>query len=151
MGSGDRFSDAQVGLTYGVYRPTNTIGLQMHLFQLISCQPGSEQWIAVSYGIGKKKIDVYETMAGDRCSDPGPAKELPSTLINGVNARVFVYCDPMNFKIFKACSARDIAKVGGYLKLVPNAKLSFRATEIQVQGVGGVTFQQLRAVAASLI
>ena len=151
MGSGDKFVDAQVGLTYGVYKPTNTIGLRLHMFQLLVCQPGMEQWVATSYGFGKKKIDVYETMAGDRCSDPGLAKELPSTMINGVTAQVFVYCEPMNPKVFKACSAQDISKVGGYLKFVPNPKLNYRSTEIQIQGVGGVTFQQLRTVAASLI
>ena len=151
MGSGDKFVDAQVGLTYGVYKPTNTIGLRLHMFQLLVCQPGMEQWVATSYGFGKKKIDIYETKSDEYCSDAGLSKEVGSTTINGVIARVFVYCDLMTPRAYKSCTARDIAIVGGYLLFVPNPKLSFKPTKIQVQGIGGVTFQQLRAVAASLV
>ncbi|MEI7972111.1 MAG: hypothetical protein WCI10_06180, partial [Actinomycetota bacterium] len=76
MGSGDPYEDAQVGLTYGVYKPAETLGLRLKHFQLLECQPGMENWVATRYGFGKRKIDIYQTMSGDRCSDPGLAKEL---------------------------------------------------------------------------
>ena len=150
MGSGDKFVDAQTGLTYGVYKPSNSLSLKLATFQLIDCAAGKEQWVAVSYGTGKKKLDIYQTMAGDKCSNPGLSKKLAATTINGANANVFVYCDPMNAKAFKACTSGDIARVGGYLMFTSKAKKNLKATEIQVQGVGGITYAQLVAVAKAL-
>jgi len=150
-GSGDKFGDAQIGLTYGVYKPTNTLGLRLSMFQVIRCQPGMENWVAASYGFGKKRIDVYETKSDVYCSDAGLSKEVGTTTIKGITARVFVYCDPMRPKVYAACTARDIAKVGGYLLFAPSPKLTYKPTKIQVQGVGGITFRQLRTVALSLV
>jgi hypothetical protein len=59
-----------------------------------------EQWVAMSYGFGKKKIDIYETKSDEYCSDAGLSKEVGSTTINGVTARVFVYCDPKTPKSY---------------------------------------------------
>ena len=151
MGSDDPYEDAQVGLTYGVYKPAETLGLRLKQFQLLECQPGMENWVATRYGFGKRKIDVYQTMSGDRCSDPGLAKELRRVVVQGVVARVFVYCDPsLGGWAFRNCTKADIPRVGGYLLFTLNAKLGMRATQIQVQGVGGITLVQLRKVAASL-
>jgi hypothetical protein len=54
-------------------------------------------------------------------------------------------------KAYAACTARDIAKFGGYLLFVPSPKLNYKPTMIMVQGVGGITFRQLRTVALSLV
>ncbi|CAB4668843.1 MAG: hypothetical protein F2787_04920 [Actinobacteria bacterium] len=150
MGSGDKFVDAQTGRTYGIYKPSNTLNLKLHTFQSLLCTAGKEQWVAVSYGTGKKKLDIYETMAGDKCSDPGLSKTLASTTINGARAVVHVYCDPMNAQAFKACGTKDIARVGGFLMFTTKAKKNLKATEIQVQGIGGITYQELIAVAKAL-
>lgn len=56
----------------------------------------------------------------------------------------------MNAKAFKACTSADIARVGGYLMFTSKAKKNLKATEIQVQGVGGITYAQLMAVAKAL-
>ena len=150
-GSGDKFGDAQAGLTYGVYKPTNTLGLKRSMFQVMKCQPGMEKWVAASYGFGKKRIDIYQNKLDEYCSDAGVSKEVGTTTIKGVLARVFVYCEPWMPKAYAACTARDIAKFGGYLLFVPSPKLNFNPTSIQVQGVGGITFRQLRTVALSLV
>ena len=150
-GSGDKFGDAQAGLTYGVYKPTNTLGLKRSMFQVMKCQPGMEKWVAASYGFGKKRIDIYQNKLDDYCSDAGMSKEVGTTTIKGVLARVFVYCEPWMPKAYAACTARDIAKFGGYLLFVPSPKLNYKPTMIMVQGVGGITFRQLRTVALSLV
>ena len=72
MGSGDKFVDAQTGRTYGVYKPSNTLNLKLHTFQSLLCAAGKEQWVAVSYGTGKKKLDIYETVA---TANPKVSKE----------------------------------------------------------------------------
>jgi len=41
--------------------------------------------------------------------------------------------------------------MGGYLLFTLAAKPGMKATEVQVQGVGGITLAQLRKVAASLL
>ncbi|TRZ71426.1 MAG: hypothetical protein D4Q78_06540 [Streptomycetaceae bacterium] len=150
MGSGDKFSDAQTGLTYTVYKPSNTLGLGLNKFQMISCGMGSEQWIYAKYGGTKRYLEIMQTMAGVKCSDPGLSKYLKTLPINGVSAKLYVYCDPMNAAAFKKCATADIARVGGYLIFTNKAAKNLKRTEIQVQAIGGFTYAQLLTVAKSL-
>lgn len=150
MGSGDKFSDAQTGLTYTVYKPGNTLGLGASKFQMISCGMGSEQWIYVKYGGTKRYLEIMQTMAGAKCSNPGLSKYLKTVPINGISAKLYVYCDPMNAAAFKKCGTADIARVGGYLMFTNKAAKNLKRTEIQVQAIGGFTYAQLLTVAKSL-
>ncbi|CAB4794817.1 unannotated protein [freshwater metagenome] len=150
MGSGDKFSDAQTGLTYTVYKPSITLGLSASKFQLITCGVGSEQWIYAKYGGTKRYVEIMQTMAGVKCSDPGISKQLKNVKINGVNAKVYVYCDPSRPAVFAKCTTSDIARLGGYLIFTNKAAKNLKPTEIQVQGIGGVTYAQLVTVAKSL-
>jgi len=150
MGSGDKFSDAQTGLTYTVYKPSNTLGLSAKTFQMISCGMGSEQWIYVKYGGTKRYLEIMQTMAGVKCSNPGLSKYLKTLPINGISAKLYVYCDPMNVEAFKKCGTADIARVGGYLMFTNKAGKNLKRTEIQVQVIGGITYAQLLTVAKSL-
>ena len=50
MGSGNKFVDAQTGLTYTVHKPSNTLSMPGKLFQLLDCQPDEEQWLYAKYG-----------------------------------------------------------------------------------------------------
>ena len=102
------------------------------------------------YGTGKKFLEIMETMAGDKCSNPGLSKSLTSIVINKIRAQVHVYCDPTQPAAFKKCSASDISKVGGYLMFTTKPTKSLKATEIRVQGMGGVTYSQLILVVKNL-
>ncbi len=152
MGSGDKYSDAQTGLTYSVYKPSNTLGLKATQFSLLTCQPGEEEWIFAQYGGTKRYLQIMQTMAGVKCSDPGLSKYLRVALINGVKAKVYAYCDPTQISAaaFKKCGVNDIARVGGYLIFTTKALKGFKATEIQVQGFGGITYSQLLSISKSL-
>ena len=150
MGSGDKFSDAQTGLTYSVYKPSNTLGLKATQFSLLTCQPGEEEWIFVQYGGTKRYLQIMETMAKVKCSDPGLSKYLRVATVNGASAKVYVYCDPAKAAAFKKCGVNDIARVGGYLMFTTKAAKGLKGTEIQVQGIGGITYAQLLTVAKSL-
>lgn len=150
MGSGDKFSDAQTGLTYSIYKPANTLGLKLSDFKLIPCTPGEEEWIYAKYGTGKKVIEIMETMAGVKCSDPGLSKVMKPVMINGVGAKVFVYCDPAYAKLYRLCNINDFGKYGGYLMFTTKQTKLLKGAEIQVQSLGGITYEQVLAVAKSL-
>jgi hypothetical protein len=150
MGSGDKYSDAQTGLTYTVFKPSNTLSLPNKMFQLLDCQPGQEQWLYAKYGGTTRYVEIMQTMAGVKCSDPGLSKLLKPVVINGVKAQVYVYCDPAKAASFKKCGTADIVRVGGYLMFTTKAGKILRGTEIQVQGIGGVSYAQLLTVAKGL-
>lgn len=150
MGSGDKYSDAQTGLTYTVYKPSNTLGLSGSAFQLIDCGENAEQWIYSKYGGTKRYVEIMQTMAGVKCSDPGLSKQLKSVKINGISAKLYVYCDPTKPAAAAKCTTADIARVGGYLIFTNKAAKNLEATEIQVQVLGGITYSQLLKVANSL-
>ena len=147
---GDYFQNAQTRVSYVVYKPSNTAGLKLTSFKMIECGAGLEQWIAIKYGTGKKFLEIYQNMSGKPCSDPGLSKKLTNVKINTATAQVRVYCDPSKPAIFKKCTSADIAKVGGYLMFTATNKVNMKATQIQVQGVGGITYKQLLAVAKNL-
>ena len=149
-GSGDKYADAQTGLTYTLYKPSNTLGLSASKFQLITCSVGAEQWLYVKYGGTKRYIEIMETMAGVKCSNPGLSKQLKNVVINGITAELYVYCDPTKPASSAKCGTVDIARVGGYLLFTNKAAKNLKRTEIQVQAIGGVTYAQLLIVAKSL-
>jgi len=150
MGSGDKYSDAQTGLTYTVYKPSNTLGLSGSVFQLMSCGENEEEWIYAKYGGTVRYVEIMQTMAGVKCSDPGLSKQLKSVKINGISAKLYVYCDPTKPAAAAKCTTSDIARVGGYLIFTNKAAKNLEPTEIQVQVLGGITYLQLLKVAKSL-
>ena len=152
MGATDKFADSQTGLTYSVYKPSNTLGLKTTKFSLLTCQPGQEDWIFVQYGGTVRYLQIMQTMAGVKCSDPGLSKFLKTVVVNGIKAKAYAYCDPTQISAaaFKRCGTEDIARVGGYLMFTTKAVKGLSATEIQVQGIGGITYAQLVAVAKGL-
>jgi hypothetical protein len=150
MGSGNPYLDAQTGLTYSLYKPVNTLGFAQTKFQLLVCGGGGEQWVYTRFNNAKKTIEVMQTMAGAHCSNPGLAMKMPDVKINGITARVFVYCDPTKSALAKRCTINDVAKVGGYLSFVLPGYYKMKPVNMQVQATGGVTYSQLVAVARSM-
>ena len=146
----NKFADAQTGLTYTVYKPSKTLGMPGKVFQLLDCQPDEEQWIYAKYGGTVRYLEIIQTMAGVRCSDPAIAKQLRPVLINGVKAQLYVYCDPEKVTSFKKCDADDILRVGGYLQFKSKPSKRYEGTQIQVQVMGGITYAQLLTVARGL-
>ncbi len=150
MGSGNAYLDAQTGLTFSLYKPVNTVGLAQSKFQLLVCGGGGEQWVYTRFGKDKKLVEIMQTMSGAHCSDPGLSVNLAGIKVNGIKAEVHVYCDPINASAAKKCSTTDVAKVGGYLMFTLPGYYGMKSTNMQVQGVGGVTYAQLVAVARSM-
>ena len=152
MGATDRFADSQTGLTYSVYKPSNTLGLKTTKFSLLACQPDEQDWLFVQYGGTVRYLQIMQTMAGVKCSDPGLSKFLKTVVVNGIKAKAYAYCDPsqMSVAAYKRCGIEDIGRVGGYLMYTTKPVKALSATQIQIQGIGGITYAQLVAVAKSL-
>lgn len=152
VAASDKFSDSQTNLSYSVYKPSNTLGLRTTKFSLLTCQPGEQDWLFVQYGGTVRYLQIMQTMAGAKCSDPGLSKFLKTVLVNGIKAKAYAYCDPsqMSVSAYKRCGIEDIGRVGGYLMFTTKPVKALSATEIQVQGIGGITYAQLVAVAKSL-
>jgi len=150
MGSGDPYLDAQTGLTYSLYKPVNTLGLPQTAFKVLVCGGGGEEWVYTRFSKGKKQIEVMQTMAGSHCSDPGMSVKMPSVKVDGISAQVFVYCDPTQKNARKNCSTAKISTVGGYLLFTLPGYYGMKKVQMQVQGVGGVTYAQLIAIARSM-
>ena len=150
MAATDKYADAQTDLSYTVYKPSRTLGLPTNKFQLIPCTTSAELWIYAKYGGSARYLEIMQTAAGVKCSDPGLSKQLKNVTINGVSAKVFVYCDPTKVASAAKCNTQDITRVGGYLLFTNKAGKNLKRTEIQVQAIGGITYAQLLTVAKSL-
>jgi hypothetical protein len=61
MGSGNPYQDAQTGLDYIVYQPTNTLKLPLKNFSMDSCNNGHDEVINALYGSGKKFFTIRES------------------------------------------------------------------------------------------
>ena len=150
MGSGNKYVDAQTGLTYSLYKPVNTLGLAQSKFQLLVCGGGGEEWVYVNFVKGTKKIETMQTMSGAHCSNPGLSVKMPSIKVNGLTASVFVYCDPTKPNAAKNCKTADMAKVGGYLMMTLPGYYKMKPTTMQVQVSGGLSYADLLSVARSM-
>ncbi len=131
MGSGNKYSDAQTGLSYQIFQPGSTGDLTLRSFNLQSCGAGHEQWLAAIYG-ETRSVQFLETDASVKCSNPGLGVKVATATINGNKATIVAFCDPANSKQWKNCKTSDIQNYGGYaLWKVPATKL-LHGTEIEV-------------------
>ncbi len=149
MGSGDKFLDAQVGLTYQIWKPTTTNKISIGSFRLLSCGAGNEQWLAAIYGKNKPQIQILENMASTPCSNPGLGVQVATISISGFKAKIVAFCDPANAKQWKNCSTSDIGRYGGFAQWNTKASKTLKATTIEVL-TNGLTYAQLVTVAKGM-
>lgn len=149
MGSGNGFVDMQGGVTYTVYSPTFTAGLNIaSVGGNTATAPGIEENLVAVYGKPRgRTITVYE--GNPIGSDAGAAVPVMSTTVQGKAATVYAFCllgQP------RACKAADVSKVGGYLKVTLPAVRGLRPTDIVIEtdGPKAVSAQQLVQVARSM-
>ena len=150
VAASDRYADAQTSLSYTVFKPAKTLGLSTSKFELVPCANQTEPFVYAKFGGSVRYMEIIQSKAGVRCSDPGVSKKLRNVAINGSSAQVHVYCDPAKAASFAKCTSADISRVGGYLLFTNKGAKNLSATQIQVQGFGGVAYSQLLDVARSL-
>ena len=141
-GSGDKYQDAQIGLTYQVWKPTTTANIKLTSFKLLTCGTAKEPWLAAIYGKNKPQIQILETDATVQCSNPGLGVQVATATVNGVKAKIVAFCDPANAKQWKNCNTADIGKYGGYAMWNTKPTKNLKATSIEVL-TNGLTYSQL--------
>ena len=146
MGSGNKYSDLQTGVTYSVYQPTNTLGLPPLTFQVRPCRlhPGQDAYLLAGFGGMDHGIAVVETAAQYNCTGLDNPRPLPGVSINGIKAKVGIYC------IVKICKASDFSHYGGEITFITAGTKTLKPTFIRVGTQGGFTLNQLIAFSKGL-
>ena len=148
MGSGNKYVDAQTGLSYQVFQPTYTQDLILRSFRLMSCGPTGEQWLTAIYG-EQRYVQFLENDGAVHCTNPGLGVQVATASINGAKAKIVAFCDPANAKQWKNCKSTDIQNYGGYALWQTKAAHGLRATSVEVL-VSGVTYTNLLKMARGL-
>jgi hypothetical protein len=146
MGSGNKFADAQIGVTYSVYEPKNLLGLPALAFQMRPCReyPGHDEFLFASYGGAELGIALVETSAEFNCTGLDKPHSLGTIMINGVKAKVGIYC------IANTCPANKFSHYGGEISFIAPGTKYVKPTFIRIGTQGGFTLKQLIAFATGL-
>ena len=149
MGTGNPYQDHQVGVGYLVYQPSFVAGLGIqHVGGDQMCPPGIDESLTAVYG--KHSGRQFTMNEGNpMCYDIGNGQVVLTTTINGAKATVEAYCDPSSGK---ACTASDVTKYGGNLKVTLPGKGSLSPTQIWIETFGkkNLSAQQLVQIAKGL-
>jgi len=148
MGSGNKYQDAQTGVSYQIYQPASTGDLLLRSFTMQSCGAKNEQWLAAIYGEARS-VQFLETDASVKCSNPGLGVKVATATINGNKATIVAFCDPANKKQWQNCKTSDIHNFGGYAMWKVPATKSLHGTEIEVL-VSGLTYSDLLKLARGM-
>jgi hypothetical protein len=146
MGSGDKYQDLQTGVTYTVYKPSNTLGLKPLNFEVRPCRlfPKKDQYLLAGFGGMDQGIALVETAAAFNCTGVDTPQSLGTTKINGITAKVGIYCATNN------CKSADFLGHGGEITWVTPKTKTLGSTYIRVGTQGGFTLKQLIAFATGL-
>jgi len=146
MGSGDKYSDLQTGVTYVVYKPSNTLKLPPLNFEVRPCRlfPKKDAYLLAGFGGMDHGIALVETAAAFNCTGEDNPMPLPSIVINGMKAKVGIYCATGK------CKSSEFSRYGGEISFITPPTKSLKATFIRVGTQGGFTLAQLTSFATGL-
>ena len=148
MGSGNKYQDAQTGVSYQIFQPTFVGDLLVRSFSMQSCGAKKEQWLAAIYG-EDRSVQFLETDAAVKCSNPGLGVKVATATINGNKATIVAFCDPANKTQWKNCKTSDIHNYGGYALWKVPATKTLHGTEIEVL-VSGFTYADVLKMARGM-
>jgi len=114
-GAPSKWENIQVGITYRLYQPGNTLGFKLNKIKAISCGKGHEPWVAATYGgykgiLGSKEKGFALYEGHPICSNAAESSAIkgdPPVRIMGAAVRVGVYCS-----LGKACTVDQGVKNG---------------------------------------
>jgi len=146
MGSGDKFSDLQTGVTYAVYKPSNTLNLKPLNFEVRPCRlfPGKDSYLLTGYGGMDQGIAIVESSAAYNCAGVDHPKSLGTISINGIKAKLGIYCSGVN------CVASKFSQFGGEITFTAPGTKNLKSTFIRLGTQGGFSQAQLIAFAKGL-
>lgn len=149
MGSGNPYLDMQTGVTYTVYQPTYTAGLQVrHVGPNLATVTGVEQNLTAIFG--KRNGRNFSITEGNPMGEDIAVGRLVKTVtVQGRQAQVFAYCDPASNA---PCTMGSIAKVGGHLTVTLPAAPNLRETIVWVETIQSrpIAGEQLIKIAQGL-
>jgi len=139
MGGGNKYVDAQTGVTYSVYEPKTLLGLPTLAFQLRPCRlnPGQDEYLFASYGGAEVGITLVETSAAYNCTGLDKPHSLGTIMINGVKAKVGMYC------VATSCPANKFSHYGGEISFIAPGTKYLKPTFIRIGTQGGFSLKQL--------
>jgi hypothetical protein len=157
LGAPSPWQNAQVGLTYPLYQPTATLGLQRAEFRLLPCQPGQDESVFATYGRAYTPPSNFGKVRGfsigegypQICANAGIAKSVATRTVGGVRVRVSVYCDPSEFSRCTLASGVRNGYVLQWRKPYRRGQIIKRRTEIFMDS-SLLTLPELLKIAASL-
>jgi len=132
MGSGNPYLDLQTGVSYTVYQPTYTAGLQArHVGPNLMTATGVEQNLSAVFG--KRNQRNFAITEGNPMSqDIGVGRLVKTVTVQGRKAQLYAYCDPSSSA---PCTMGSIAKVGGHLTVTLPGSQSLRETIVWVETI----------------
>jgi hypothetical protein len=152
-GAPSKWENIQVGLTYRLYKPGNTLGFKLNKLKTIDCGQGQDDWVAATYGgykgiLGSKAKGFALYEGHPICSDPAESTAIkgdPPVRIMGAAVRVGVYCSPP-----KKCTVDQGVKNGFTLtwKAKPSSPYK-KNTSMQLDS-SHLTLVQVLKIAAKL-
>lgn len=145
MGSGDKYQDLQTGVTYVVYKPTNTLKLPPLNFEVRPCRlyPKKDVYLLAGFGGMEQGIALVETSAQYNCTGVDTPQPLGTVKINGITAKLGIYCAAK-------CAASTFFQHGGEITFVTPKSKTLGSTYIRLGTQGGFTVDQLIAFAKGL-
>lgn len=152
MGTGNPYQDMQVGVTYTVYEPQNTAGMDIRRSNGIACSNGADEALAVTYG-SRRTTELSVVQGNPLCADvTGIGKTVWTGRIQGRKAVMIAYCDETNATEWANCSRADVGRVGGALSFTLPRVAPMRSSQISLvtSGAKPLTAQQLIRVGRSM-
>ena len=138
-----KYQQAQVGLTYTVYAPSNTAGLTRTSFELDGCGGGLDEFINADYGhqtsgkawIGRRSYGTEQALP----DGVGPAA---TVTVKGAKATIMGAC--AGGKSTCASATRASVVKSGYTTVTLPGANGLKSTDIEVYTTG-LTVAQIRA------
>jgi hypothetical protein len=147
----DPWVEAQAGLAFQLFRPSNTLGLKLIFHRLAHCQPGNAAHRSAAYGSYKTRGIFFEEFSPrHNCADAGEWVEQGTRVIGGITAVLGVNCGGPRYP---NCTLADGPKHGYVLiwTRAPAPGSAFhKKTEI-FMGSGQLTLTQFLKVARSVV
>ena len=145
MGSGDKYSDLQTGVTFQILKPSTTLKLPTSNFEVRPCRlhPKHDEYLLAGFGSADRGIALIETSATYNCTGLDKPQSLGTIKINGLTAKVGIYCATK-------CAASTFKDHGGEITFVVPKSKYLGATFIRVGTQGGFTLKELATFASGL-
>ena len=145
-----KYQSAQVGLTYTVYKPSDTVGLKRTSFELNGCWPDGDDQINAEYGRQGKGAWIGINESPQPCQD-GPDEVGPagSFTVRGTTARVAGQC-PGSTPTCKSATRAGVRRNAYTTVTLPSGGAGLAPTYVEVYSQG-LSYAQIKEFVRGLV